>query len=59
MMIFMKAGQAYLLNELFAFLLDPLYQKLKPVKEAIKTAKSFALNCNHFVQTPTCVIIKS
>ena len=55
----MKAGQAYLLNELFAFLLDPLYQKLKPVKEAIKTAKSFALNCKYFVQTLTCVIKKS
>ena len=28
----MEAGQAYLSNESFAFLLDPLNQKLKPVK---------------------------
>ena len=28
-------------------------------KAAIKTAKSFALNCKYFVQTPTCVKIKS
>ncbi len=28
-------------------------------KAAIKTAKSFALNCKCFVQTPTCEIIKS
>ena len=37
----------------------PVGAKNKLDKAAIKTAKSFALNCKYFVQTPTCVIIKS